>query len=42
MCIRYRNKREATIELAGNWYNYGTIKIAEAIGYIYIKTNTQK
>jgi hypothetical protein len=35
-------KTEATIELAGHWNIYGTIKIADAIGYLYIKTNTQK
>jgi hypothetical protein len=35
-------KTEAKIELAGHWNIYGTIKIADAIGYLYIKTNTQK
>lgn len=32
----------AKIDLAGNWNVYGTIKVAEDIGYFYIKTHTPK
>lgn len=32
----------AKIDLAGNWNVYGTIKVAEDIGYLYIKTHTPK
>jgi hypothetical protein len=32
----------AKIDLAGNWNIYGTIKVLDEIGYLYIKTNTQK
>jgi len=32
----------AKIDLAGHWNVYGTVKIAEEIGYFYIKTDTSK
>lgn len=32
----------AKIDLAGNWNVHGTIKVAEDIGYLYIKTHTPK
>lgn len=32
----------AKIDLAGNWNVHGTIKVAEDIGYFYIKTHTPK
>ena len=32
----------AKIDLAGNWNIHGTVKVAEDVGYLYIKTHTPR